>query len=207
MKKLLVLLLLLNLSQGAEVYEIAEPDLLEEIRLEREKFLKEQERVRTELKERIESLTGEELRPAGKNRKYVVDPTYCLEENIYYRERGKWKVLYPKGYCFNPIHYILHEPPPMVVFNPCRESERRWVKKNYPEAIYVSTGCPLRNVRKLGVKTYFLTPELREKLRLTETVSVVRVSREKGLIEVEVVRVGAGRDKGGASGKAEGKAN
>ncbi|HHJ63329.1 MAG TPA: hypothetical protein ENJ61_00315 [Aquifex aeolicus] len=191
----------------AGVYEIAEPDLLEELEAQKGRIISHLERMKSELKERIESFEGEKLFPAAENRTYYIDPTYCLEENIYYREKGKWKVLYPKGYCFNPIDYIPYEPPPMVVFNPCREEERRWVKKNYPEAVYVSTGCPIRNVRKLGVKTYFLTPELKEKLRLTETVSVVRISREKGLIEVEVVRVGAGGNKGGASGKAEGKAN
>lgn len=190
----------------AGVYEIAEPDLLEELEAQKDRIISHLERKKSELKERIESFEGERLSPAKENRTYYIDPTYCLEENIYYQKDGRWEILYPKGYCFNPIDYIPYDPPPMVVFNPCREEERKWVKENYPDAIFVSTGCPLKEVRKLGITTYFLTSELKEKLRLTETVSVVKVSRKKKLIEVEVVKVGGDRSGGKVSGEAQGKA-
>ena len=202
--KALLLLLLLSLSLRAEVYEIAEPDLLEEIEVQAKLLDKEREKLREEFREMIESYTGEELVPAREDRKYTIDPTYCLPADIYYREGEEWKVLYPKGYCFNPVNHIPYTPPPMVVFNPCRKEEREYVLKNHPRAILVSTGCPLKEVRKKGVRVYFLTEELKEKLRLTETISIVRVDREKGLIEVEVLKVDGAGSKGGVSGKAEG---
>ena len=210
MRRFLLLLLLLKLSTGAEVYEIAEPDLLEEIEARKEEALRMIEEVRREVRERIENYTGEKLVPARRSRKYTIDPTYCLEENIYYldEESNEWKVLYPEGFCFNPLYYVPYTPPPIVVFNPCRKEEREWVEKRFSSknAILVSAGCPLKEVRRLGLTTYFLTSELKERFGLTETVSVIRALREKGLIEVEVVSVGAGGSEGGASGEAEGKA-
>ena len=209
MKGLLLLLslLLLSPSRGTEVYEIAEPDLLEEIEARKEEVFEKIEEVRKEVRETIENYKGEELVPAEKNRKYVIDPTYCLEEDVYYldEENNEWKVLYPKGYCFNPLYYVPYTPPPMVVFNPCRKEEREWVLERFSSenAILVSTGCPLKEVKKLGLTTYFLTPELKEKLRLKETVSVVSVNEKKKVIEVEVFRVDAGRGKGRASGGVE----
>ena len=189
----LILLLLLILSPAlSRVYEIAEPDLLEEIEAGIEVFRKNMEKIRKEFKNRIENFTGEVLPFAEKDRKYSVDPSYCLEKDIYYREEGEWKILYPKGYCFNPIDYLPYTPPPMVVFNPCRKEEREYVEKQYRnrEVIFVSTGCPIKRVRKLGLKTYFLTKEIKDRFRLKETISIISVNKEKALIEVEVRAIG-----------------
>ncbi len=201
-KAVFILLLFLKLSQGVELYEIAEPDLLEEIRMRAESLTIPSQ----ELKEKIESHEGFYLPPAKESKVYEVDPTYCLEEDIYYMNGDRWEVLYPKGYCFNPIDYIPYEPPPMVVFNPCRKEEREWVLKRHGEAILVSTGCSLRKVREMGLKVYFLTEELVRKLSLEGTVSVIRVDRGRRKIVVEVVDVDSG-GKRGSSGEVHREAN
>ncbi len=190
----------------ARTYEIAEPDLLQELKNSRDEVIAFLEKGRKKLKEKVEDYEGEELTPAKKNRTYYVDPTYCLEEDIYYREGNKWRVLYPKGYCFNPVDYIPYNPPPMVVFNPCRKKEREWVEDYIKDktALLVVSGCPVRKVSRQGwkVPVYYLLPELREKLHLSHTVSVISVDRERKAVRVEEIDVTAG-SKGKAPAKSK----
>jgi len=191
----LVLLLLLVGTVSGKVYEIAEPDLLEEIEKAKEKTLLVLRRELSKAQERLQDFKGEVLTPAKRRRVYYVDPTYCLEEDIYRLEGNSWKVLYPKGYCFNPISYIPYAPPPMVVFNPCRKEEKKWVEeylKKEKNAILVASGCPLKEVNAMGwqVPVYYLLPDLKKKLKLRHTISIVSVDRSKKAIKVEEVSVG-----------------
>ena len=190
----------------AEVYQIAEPDLLEELEAQKDRAISYLEGGRKELREKIENFEGERLAPASENRTYYIDPTYCLEENIYYRKDGRWEVLYPKGYCFNPVDYIPHDPPPMVVFNPCRKEEREWVEDYLRNtvAVLVASGCPLREVRSQNwkVPVYYLLPDLKKRLRLEHTISVISIDRRRKAIKVEVIDASSG-GKGGVPGKGE----
>jgi conjugal transfer pilus assembly protein TraW len=178
-------------------YEIAEPDLLEEIREREEEAVRRIEEKVREIRSRLRNFRGEELTPAKRNRTYYVDPTYCLEENIYRKEGEEWKVLYPAGYCFNPVEYITHLPPPMVVFNPCREEEVLWVKeylKENPFVLLVASGCPLEKVssQDWDLPVYYLLKNLKEKLSLSETISVISLDPEKKKIRVEVIDASGG---------------
>ena len=180
----------------AQTYEIAEPDFLEELESSKERVIAFLETKKEELKEKIENFKGEALSPAKKRRVYYVDPTYCLEENIYYQKNGRWEVLYPKGYCFNPLDYISYDPPPMMVFNPCIEGEREWVRDYIKgkEAMLIASGCPIKEVSKQGWDrpVYYLLPELKRRLRLRHTVSIISVDRERKAIKVEEIDVTSG---------------
>jgi len=193
-----------------KVYEIAEPDLLEEIEGRKEKVVSFMKKEVSRMREEIENYSGEELEPAKKHRVFYVDPTYCLEQDIYYEDKGEWKVLYPKGYCFNPVDYIPYIPPSMVIFNPCREAEREYVKKLLEKGNYIliASGCSVKEVNSQGWEhpVYYLTSELKEKLLLKKTPSIVSVDRKKRAIKVEEVYV-AGEGQRGASGKAEEPSN
>ncbi len=178
----------------AQTYDIAEPDFLEEIESKKDyvvSYLKEEVK---RIKEEMENFEGEVLTPARENRVYYIDPTYCLEEDIYYPEGNEWKILYPKGYCFNPVEYIPYEPPPLVVFNPCRKAEREWVHEfmEENEVILVASGCPVKEVRKQSweVPVYYLLPYLKKKLGLKHTVSVVSIDKERKAIRVEEIKTG-----------------
>lgn len=204
--KLLFILLLVGVVMGA-TYEIAEPDLLEEIERSSDNVIAYLQERREEIKERLENFRGEELTPAKERRVRYVDPTYCLEENVYYQEKGEWKVLYPKGYCFNPVEYIPYDPPAIVVFNPCRKEEREWVReylKKDSSVLLVASGCSLKEVSRQGwkVPVYYLLPDLKEKLSLEHTISLISVDRKRKAIKVEEVDATSG-SKGGASGEGE----
>jgi len=190
MERVFTLLLLPVFVLGA-VYEISEPDLLEEIESQKqEAFVKIRAYINRQ-KKIIENFEGEKLTPAKKYSVYEIDPTYCLEENIYTLENNKWKVLYPKGFCFNPVLY-LPKPPPIVVFNACKKEELLTLKKilkNLKNYILVSSGCPLREIKKLKFEkpVYLLTKELLESFRLKHTLSVISVDKQKGVIRVEEI--------------------
>lgn len=186
----IILLLTLSLALGM-VYEISEPDLLEEIESQRQQAIVKIRAYINRQKEVIENFEGERLTPAKKYSVYEIDPTYCLEENIYTLENNQWKVLYPKGYCFNPVLY-LPKPPPIIVFNACQREEILALKKilkNLKNYILVSSGCPLKKLKKLKFEkpVYLLTKELVKKFRLKHTLSVISVDKQKGVIRVEEI--------------------
>ena len=206
MKRAFLGALLMGIAM-AQTYEIAEPDLLKELEARKDGVISYLERRRGELEEKIENFEGERLTPASENRTYYIDPTYCLEENIYYQKNEKWEILYPKGYCFNPIDYLPYDPPSMVVFNPCREEERKWVNDYVKDriAILIVSGCPIKEVSRQGWErpVYYLLPELKERLYLKHTVSIISIDREKKAIKVEEVNVASGSERK-VSGKGKG---
>jgi len=175
-------LLLVPLLAFGAVYEIAEPDLLEEIESKKEKVLKLLKNLKPSLPEPVY------LKPAKRNYSYTVDPTYCLEEPIYAYRDGRYEVLYPAGYCFNPLFYVPTGAPPIIVFDPCSEEQAKKVKgllKRRPNALLLSAGCLKGNFE--GKAVYPLSEALVKRLALKETVSVVVPDYEEGVIKVEVL--------------------
>ncbi|HEM55680.1 MAG TPA: hypothetical protein ENO30_02835 [Thermodesulfobium narugense] len=177
-----------------KVYPIAERDFLSEIE-EKAKKVEPVVRKKIEEEERkfLES-KGEILTKAKKSYSYYVDITYTLPEDIMYydRESNQWKVLYPKGYRFNPIDYVMVDPPPIVVFNACDKSEvdfvSNFVKDNPIGYIYVSSGCPIGKIDS-NFQIFLLTKELKDKFKLKNTVSVISIDRPKKMVLVRVFAV------------------
>ena len=198
----LLRLLLSSLFIGfssAQVYEIAEPDMLSEI----EKF-EAVNKISKEIikaKERFFSFSGESLSPSDKNYVYYVDPTYTLEVDIPKVDReGKIVgILYPKGYRFNPLEHLQIKPPPIIIFNACDDREVAVVKRLMKEKkhlayILVSAGCSIKELKDKKVynilkqRIYLLTKELKNKLHLNHTISFVDVDLKKKRIRVEVYK-------------------
>jgi len=191
-KMVTVFAVLLSLA-FAKTYPIAEPDLLEEIqeRLEKIDF----ESVRQKLKEKVKNLRPyflAYLPPAQKSYKYEVDLTYTLEYDIpRVNERGEIVgVLYPKGYTFNPIKYLKVTPPVLIIFNPLSEEEIEFVKKikkNYPRRmLLIVDGNYTKAMEKVGEPVYYLHKRIVERLKLKNTVSIVRWDKDNGVAIVEV---------------------
>ena len=188
----------------AETYPVAEPDPIEEItRIAKQKETRIKEYIKT-AGEKIWKYKAVYLPPASENTTRYIDPTYCLDRDIKIPVTDKnnrikgWKILYPKGYCFNPLDYITVTPPPMVIFNACREQELKYVEKviypDYPDAIYIIAGCDLQNINKVAKKSflqnlhwYFLTNYLKRRLNLRYTLSIVIVSHKK--IKIREIKV------------------
>jgi hypothetical protein len=145
-----------------------------------------------------------------------LNPTYCLERpievpidknnstrlnggvNAYGTVVG-WRVLYPAGYCFNPLEYLNVAPPPIVVFNPSDPKQLKFVQERiypkHPNALFVLSGISLKIAKKIAknsflqkVHWYFLTKFLRKKLKLRAVISIVSVDLTKKLIEIQQIK-------------------
>lgn len=194
------ILLLAGLSYSA-VYNIAEPDLLEEIEKKKNEAVKRLMKEEEKAKERMYSFSGVYLPPSKKNYVYYVDPTFTLQEDIPKVDRnGIVGILYKRGTKINPIDYMTVKPPPMIIFNACDERERFVVKKlikdkNLISYMLVSTGCSLKNIEKNkidiqmgGRPIYMVTQELYNKLQLKNTISFVDVDKDRRAIRIEVYK-------------------
>jgi conjugal transfer pilus assembly protein TraW len=190
-----MLLISISVSSMAKTYDIVENDALQEMQEKGKKALPKIKKEVEREKEELLNFKGSALKPATKNYTYYIDPTYTLEEDMKYydQKEKKWKILYPKGYKFNPIQYIPYKPPPLIVFNYCNKDELNYVKnliKDNPlNYILINSGCPLKDVKDTNLRVYFLTDDVKQKFRLKETVSIVDVDMQKKLIKVSVVSV------------------
>jgi hypothetical protein len=180
------------------LYNIAEPDVLDEIESKKNKVIEEAEKFHQILPEKIRSVKAAELLPAPKTYTYYVDITYTLPEDLT-DENGK--VIYPKGYTFNPIAYTNVKPPDLVIFNPCDKKESAFVKKlvkNIGYYILVGANCTIGGMADFLTNAghdvfqqpvYMVNEQMKQKLDLKYTVSVVSVDLDVDYIKVDVYKV------------------
>lgn len=187
-------------TKAVEVYPIIEDDPIEEIEKREDEIVRKIEKEVNKATERFLKEEGIKLKKAQKNFVYYVDPTYTLERDITYYDTNekKWKVLYPKGYRFNPVDYIKVLPPPIVIFNPCDESEIKKVKEitgfNQLSYMFISSGCSPVNTEQAvkrakieDVMIYRLTKEIKDKLNIQYTISIAEVDKQKRAIKITVI--------------------
>ncbi|GAB6075335.1 hypothetical protein [Desulfurobacterium crinifex] len=187
--------LLLFTNVYASTYPIVEPDLLTEIQ-ERAKYVNY-----SAIKKRFEELYKHykpkeivQLPPAKKSYSYLVDMTYELPFDVPKVDKSGRIVgiLYPKGFKFNPLKYIPVDPPVLIVFNGNSKEEINWVEKHiksFPayHKLIITDGNWQKLTKKFKEQVYFLTPRIKERLNLKETISVVR--RKGDYMKVKVIAV------------------
>ena len=183
-----------TLGTFGDTYPIKEKDALLEI----EEKIKQidAEKIRTELEYKFRNYKPDDWRnlgPADKDYSYLVDLTYTLDVDIpRIGENGNIEgVLYPKGYSFNPLDYTPVDPTPLVVFNGDSKEEKEWVKKycgNGCNAMLVITeGTFSKVAEELQRPVYYLKEIMAKKLKLKNTISVVK--REGNKMRVNVYSV------------------
>ena len=190
-----ILIWFFPVSSMSATYPISEPDLLVEIR-ERAKHF-DYSAIRKKFEELYEHYKPKEivqLPPAKGSYSYLVDMTYELPFDIPRVDRNGRIVgiLYPKGFKFNPLKYIPVDPPVLIVFNGSRKEEVGWVEKHFKDfpayhKLIITDGNWQKLTKKFKEQVYFLTPRIKERLNLKETISVVR--REGNYMKVKVIAV------------------
>jgi len=179
-----------------KVYEIAEPDALEEIQTKAagfdwDKAVGKEKREALVKAYRPQDLAG--LPRAEKDRTRLVDMTYELDVDLY---DGKGEVLYPKGFRFNPLEYFSY--PNTLVFIDGDDPEQvEWFEKSeFPEAnstrLILSGGSFVELSERLGRPVYYLTGQIKERLKLEAAPSV---AAQKGFA-MEISEVFLKRKKG-----------
>lgn len=198
MKIFLCLFLILFLNYQvvyAKTYEILEKDFIELTKeyAKTDEFKKRVNKERDKKISEIKNMSGEKLLKSDKDLEYEVDYIYTLPQDIPKADRqgNIVGILYPKGYTFKPLKYLVSPPPPMIIFNACDNKEKEKadeLKKVLRTYMLVSSGCPLEKVVQLEEQTMLVDKKMINLFKLKYTVSVVSVDTEKGVFNVKVYK-------------------
>lgn len=185
------------LAAFAKTYPILEQDITESAKLysQSEEFRQKVDEWTNKKRDEILNYGGITLPKSSDNKTYDVSYSYTLEQDIprVDRDGNVTGVLYPKGYKFNPLLYLTYAPPPLIVFNPCDQSERDFVEdyiksNNLYNRMLVSTGCRLKDIKGYGEFVYPLDKRMVDKFKLLSTVSIVSVDIQKGVFHVQIFK-------------------
>ncbi|OPY77501.1 MAG: hypothetical protein A4E65_02728 [Syntrophorhabdus sp. PtaU1.Bin153] len=113
------------------VYDVAEKDALKEIEEKAKEVDVNRIINRGELARKVKNYTPGDLKdvnlpPARKDRTFLVDMTYTLDRDI---ADEKGKVIYPKGYTFNPLDYVTY-PGVIVILDGKSPEQVAWFKES-----------------------------------------------------------------------------
>jgi conjugal transfer pilus assembly protein TraW len=163
-----------NLGVVGETYPIAEPDVVAE--------LKEATAIKNRFRddeffERMKIYQPEDLHHlsrATRDRTFLVDMTYTLERDLL---DGDGKVIYPKGFTFNPLDYVSFSGG-MLVIDGSDPTQVRWFTKtpyvnNHRVRLLLSGGYAYNLIEELKRSVFYLTDEIADRLQLVAAPSLV----------------------------------
>jgi conjugal transfer pilus assembly protein TraW len=163
-----------NLGVVGETYPIAEPDVVAE--------LKEATAIKNRFRddeffERMKIYQPEDLHHlsrATRDRTFLVDMTYTLERDLL---DGDGKVIYPKGFTFNPLDYVSFSGG-MLVIDGSDPTQVRWFTKtpyvnNHRVRLLLSGGYAYNLIEELKRSVFYLTDEIADRLQLAAAPSLV----------------------------------
>lgn len=190
---ILIFLLLVNsgysevikLPPEGELYDIKEKDALEEI-YEKAKKL-DLNLFRQRMLESAEKMlnVNYSLGKACKSKRISFQPFYTLPFDIV-DQYGR--VIYPKGYTFNPLDYIKGlSSRKLVFFNGKSEVERKWLLKQkelLESAVLIAVKGNIRElVNTFKKPVYAFNEEMKERFRVERTPSIVSFKGNEVVIE------------------------
>ena len=173
------------------VYPIAEPDALSEIEERARRVDWEKVIGRKIVEKKVVSFRPAGLVPlarAEKGRKYTVDLTYTLSEDI---PDGKGGTLYPKGYAFNPLDYVTL-PNTLVVLDGADEAQVNWFYSSehfndFKTILLITDGSYSELSKELKRPVYYADGAIIDRFDLEAVPAVVR---QKGKnMEVQEIAV------------------
>lgn len=187
--------LFIPLVSYSKTYEIIEKDFIELTKeyAKTDEFKRAIETERDKQLNEIKNLKGEKLIKSDKNFEYDVEYYYTLPIDIPKADRNGniVGILYPKGYTYQPLKYLLTPPPPLIIFNACDSNEvlkAEEIKKSLKSYMLVSSGCSLEKVVQLEEQTMLVDKNMIKLFKLKYTVSVVSVDIIKGVFNVKVYK-------------------
>lgn len=162
-----------ELETAGETYPVIEPDMLAELK----QHAANTDRFREEMQKSIREYqpTGaHRLPPATAARTIAVDMTYTVNENI---TDGDGRVLYPKGYTFNPLKYVTL-PGGLLVLDGDDPNQVEWFRTSPYYAdhrikLLLSNGRAADLIEKLQRPVFYLTDDIARRLQLSAVPSLV----------------------------------
>lgn len=180
----------LNLGQS---YDFAERDIIEliheHIAKNQDKINARAEKDKEKAKESVKNFKPKglvPLEPATQDRVFYPPLEYTLQEDIV---DANGRVLYKKGYTFNPADYVTLNYA-MIVIDATNKREIEWLKKSdylnsIAYRILLSDGSYYEMMNELQQEVFYLMPEIRKKFQIQKTPSIIKQVENK--IEVKEI--------------------
>jgi len=166
---------IMDLGTVGRVYPIAEKDCLNEIREKAKKL--DWEKIRDESMEMAKNYKPENLvnlPKATQDRTFLVDMSYTLGSDIPDKDG---KIIYPRGYRFNPLEYIDY-PIKLVVIDGSDGDQVAWFQNSpyandYHVRLLITDGYHVELREKLNRPIYYAHRLIVERLQLDRLPCIV----------------------------------
>ncbi len=158
-------------------YDIVEPDTLDEITSRAAKV--DWQKVYSKDPSTWQALKSPVLPDALENNKREHSPIYVVEENVIDRHGN---IIYPKGYHFNPLEYMLM--PSRIIVIGGTKKHLDWLKTQNTEndMIITSGGDPIAMGKALGRPVFLINDQLIKRLNLAVVPTMIEQIRHQLLL-------------------------
>lgn len=176
---------IINLGVVGTTYPIAEPDMLAELQGQ----VAKNNHARKQWHEQIKTYQPADLHNlprATTDRTFQVDMTYTLNRDL---TDADGKLIYPKGYSFNPLDYI-NFPGGIVVIDGADPEQVAWFKQtpyaeNHQMKLLITDGLAPELIQTLQRPVFYLTEDIAKRLQLKAVPSLI-FQREKRMHVQEI---------------------
>jgi conjugal transfer pilus assembly protein TraW len=170
-----------NLGVVGETYPVVEPDVVAELKQQagNRKRLTDDEFL--ERMKKYQPADLHHLPRATKDKTFLVDMTYTLDRDLL---DGNGKVIYPRGFTFNPLDYVSF-PGGLLVIDGDDPAQLNWFKQtpyanNHQVRLLLSGGHAYQLIEQLKRSVFYLTDEIAGRLQLAAVPSLV-IQQDKKL--------------------------
>ncbi len=163
-----------NLGTVGTTYPIIEPDVVEQLK---ERAIHRSTSEQRQLLGQLQKYQPANMHPlprATVDRSFPVDMTYTLEHDL---RDGEGKIMYPKGFTFNPLDYVPFSGG-LVIIDGDDPEQVEWFRKspytrNHRARLLITGGYAAELSRKLHRAVYYLTDVMAKRLQLAAVPAVV----------------------------------
>jgi len=176
-----------DLGVVGETYPVVEPDVVAELK---EEAARKNPFGDNEFLERMKTYQPEDIHHlprATMDRTFLVDMTYTLDRDLL---DGEGKVIYPRGFTFNPLDYVSFSGG-MLVIDGSDPMQIKWFTKtpyvnNHRVRLLLSGGYAYNLIEELKRSVFYLTDEIADRLQLAAVPSLV-IQQDKKLQVREIL--------------------
>lgn len=181
-----------DLGTVGETYPVVEPDVAKDLKQKAAALDRGNNDSLLEQIKKYQPAGLQTLPRAAADKTFLVDMAYTLDRDLV---DGDGKVIYPRGYTFNPLDYISF-PGGLVVLDGDDPSQIKWYKtspyfENHQARLLLSNGYAFNLIEELQRPIFYLTDDIARRLQLTAVPSVVIQKGDK--MQVQEIYVPPGR--------------
>jgi conjugal transfer pilus assembly protein TraW len=171
-----------------KTYPVVEPDIILEMK---QKMANQEQLDSAMLRNRLRDYKPADLQQlpkATKDNQKIVDMTYTLPADLLYAEG---KVIYPKGFTFNPLDYVTFRRG-LVILDGNDSEQLRWFEnspyyESHQAMLLITDGSAYDLISQLQRPVFYLTQDIATRLRLAAVPSIVIQEQDKmQIFEFEV---------------------